>query len=360
MRAVKHRVSIILLAALACSFALVATGVWAQNDPRYPWDRRPERCFQEPGVKAPECVADHWPSFDVTVSRLAFLYQSELFQLLERALADITSSRKQFDSGYTATSAAYWTFRALMNGGQFDPSDRDRIARWRKAVPNSYFSVFAEARFLYANAWNIRGSGFAGSVSKESWELFAIRLQESERVLLNAPRGLMDTPLWHQLLLAIVLDTDQTQSNPEAAFTAAVEAWPSYFQFYEVILTRLTPKWGGNWGAVESFIDHWAKQQAASEGDSLYARLYVSVHVSERVAPELTLYNWVRMKKSFEDLIARYPDPVHKNRYASYACVARDKSVFGEAMRQLPAIQIDRNAWLHGHSYEACMRWAGI
>ncbi|HET9404495.1 MAG TPA: hypothetical protein VFO57_07935 [Burkholderiales bacterium] len=86
----------------------------------------------------------------------------------------------------------------------------------------------------------------------------------------------------------------------------------------------------------------------------------MSVHIGERVAPDTTRYNWARMKKSLEDLIARYPDPVHKNRYASYACVARDKNVFGEAMRRLPPNEIDRNAWLHGHSYEACLRWAGI
>lgn len=352
-----------VMTSLACMLFCSPFDAWAQgasSHPRYPWDSRPEHCLQNPAAKAAECATtETWPDFDVTATRIGFLYNGEMFPQLERALADVVTSKKRFTSGYTPASAAYWAFRSLMNGGRFDPADRDRIARWRKAIPNSHFVVFAEARYLYANAWNIRGSGFAGSVSKESWELFNIRLLESERTLLKAPQQLKGTPLWHQLMLAIVLDTNQTQTDARSAFEAAIEAWPRYFQYYEVILTRLTPKWGGSWEAVETFIDHWSKQRAATEGESMYARLYTSLNNTEGVTPDQTRHSWPRMKKSFEDLIARYPDPEFINVYASYACAMRDKPTFGEAMRRLPSKMIIPEGWHRGHSYEACLRWAG-
>jgi len=63
------------------------------------------------------------------------------------------------------------------------------------------------------------------------------------------------------------------------------------------------------------------------------------------------------MKRSFVDLIARYPDPPFKNLYASYACFARDKTAFEDAMRGLPSNLLMPNFWLSGHSHEACLRW---
>jgi hypothetical protein len=348
------------LASLGCALVLLPVHAHGQRfDPnKYPWDQRPEHCFKSESG-APECAIDSWPTFDATAARVAGLFHTEQFHLLERALTEVTTSRKHFPSGYTPASAAYWAFRSLMNGGRFLPEDRERIARWKKAFPHSHFAVFAEARYLYANAWSIRGSGFAGSVSKESWELFNIRLVESERVLLQAPQKLKETPLWHQLMLAIVLDTRQTQTDLESAFTAAIKAWPRYFQYYEVILTRLTPKWGGSWRALETFIDHWSRQQATTEGDSMYARLYVSLIHGEGITPDQTMHNWTRMKKSFDELVARYPDPEFLNLYASYACAQRDKDAFGQVMRRLPSKMILHQVWIRGHSYDACLRWAG-
>jgi hypothetical protein len=346
---------------LALLLACVGGATLAQtpSPSRYPWDARPATCLNESRAAAPECALDNWPTFDETVQRVAFLYQTEQFPLLERALADIVSSNKRYVSGNPASSAAYWAFRRLMPGPGVPSGTKDRVARWRAAIPQSYFVVFAEARYQYGNAWNARGSGYAGSVSKESWELFSTRLREAEQVLLKAPQQLRDTPLWHNLLLAISLDTDAVQSDPQDVFERAVKAWPAYYDFYNIVLTRLVPRWGGSWEKVDTFIDYWTKQQASREGASLYARLYINLR-SQGITPDQTRLSWEKMKRSFVDLIARYPDPVFKNLYASYACFARDKAAFVEAMRGLPSNLLLRDYWLSGHSHEACLRWAGI
>src|SRR5258708_15822896 len=149
-----------------------------------------------------------------------------------------------------------------------------------------------------------------------------MRLREAEQVLLDAPQQLKDTPLWHNLLLAISLDTNTVQSDPQATFESAAKAWPDYYDFYDLMLSRLVPIWGGSWEKVDSFVDYWARQRVEREGTSLYARLYINLG-GQRVTPDETSLDWNRMKQSFVDLIARYPDPVFKNLYASYACFAR-------------------------------------
>jgi hypothetical protein len=339
---------------------VVAAGpAWGQapSPPRYPWDIRPATCLNGPRVAAPGCTVENWPTFDETRRRVAGLYQAEQFSLLEQALAEIAASQTRFTSGRPATSAAYWAFRLLMPGPGVPVAEQDRMARWRAAVPHSSFATLAEARFLYAHAWNARGSGYAQSVSKEAWAIFAARLHEAERVLLRAPQPLQDTPWWHNLLLSVALDTRTAQTDPQATFIRGVTKWPEYYDFYDIMVKRLMPKWGGTWEKLEAFIVYWATQQAPREGTSLYARLYVNLR-DQGVTPGETQVNWPHMQRSFGDLIARYPDPAFKNLYASYACFARDKAAFGDAMRGLPPALLMPQEWLAGHTHDACVRWA--
>jgi hypothetical protein len=70
--------------------------------------------------------------------------------------------------------------------------------------------------------------------------------------------------------------------------------------------------------------------------------------------------SWTRMKTSFRDLTTRYPDPVFKNLYASYACFARDGVAFREALAALGPGELDPKTWLAAYPHSACMQWAGI
>ncbi len=325
---------------------------------RYPWDGRPDKCLMEPEAGKPECSLDNWPGFAETVDRVIYLYKQDSFALLERALTELGNSTNTFSSGNSHASAAYWAFRTQLSAPGAGAADEARIMRWRQAVPDSYFVVFAEARYLYASAWNARGSTFADGVSPESWDLFAQRLRDAEKKLLDAPQALKDTPLWHNLLLAIAQDSRNVQSKPLQVFENAVKKWPRHFDFYEVMLTRLVPRWGGSWELVEGFNRYWRQQLAATEGQSMYARLYISL-LGQGVSPGDTLMDWEMMKASFTDLLGRYPDPRFKNLYASFACYARDKNTFADAMRQLPQYELSPGDWISGHSHAACMKWTG-
>jgi hypothetical protein len=348
-----------LVSALLLITASASASGQAASSERYPWDKRPASCFELTGSTDPQCTLDSWPNWEETLLQVRFLYNKEQFILLERAMQDAASSDKRFTDGDTPASAAYWAFRRMMPGPGTHPGHRDKIARWKKAVPASDFVAFAQARFEYGTAWNVRGSGSAGSVSRESWELFSIRLQQAEQTLLDASEALKATPYWHNLLLAIALDSPRGRSDPEAVFAQAVKRWPRYFELYELRLTRLVPAWGGSWEQVESFIDRWTKELAGSEGTSLYARLYTSLK-DQGVTPEQTAMDWPRMRRSFEDLTTRYPSARFKNLYASYACFARDRPAFSAAAAKLSRTEMDDEFWLSGHSYEACMRWGGI
>jgi hypothetical protein len=288
--------------------------------------------------------------------RLSAVYQVEHFQFLERALHDANVSKRRFDTGQSPAHAAYW---AVVSTLGIPLQHQQKIEQWRKAVPDSAFVHFAQAGLAYQQAWRVRGQGYGGTISNESWDLFEIRLAEAEKILMDAPAELRETPIWHHLLLVIVSDSPRLSKNAEPIFKEAVRRWPDYYDFYEAMIQRMVPRWGGSWEVVDSFISTWSKERAATEGSSLYARFY-SLLPLLGYSPRETLMHWPKMKASLEDLIARYPAAKFKNRYASLACVMKDKPAFDRAMSQLTAQQLAQDQWMEGHSYEACMRWAAV
>lgn len=337
----------------------VAIRIQMGKGQRYPWDERPLKCFVPGAPQIGLCKpVDNWPTPDRTIHYISILYFNETFPLLERYLSDLVASKRRFVDGTYAEEAIFRAFRAIMSGPTVEQFAPRLDAAWRKAVPDSQFVVLAEFERMYTRAWDARGRGYADTVSRESWELFAIRLKEAEQILLNAPPPLKETPEWHMDMLAITGELARDPSRVQQEFERAVKRWPTYAIFYQMMLDRMVPKWGGSWEKVESFIALSADMQPASEGKSLYARLYIYL-IPERSAVDSN-FDWNTMKTSFEDLIARFPAAKYKNLYASYACQARDKALFSHAMSGMSNNELIRAWWLDGTSYDACMRWAGI
>ncbi|MEQ1659826.1 MAG: DUF4034 domain-containing protein, partial [Hylemonella sp.] len=133
--------------------------------------------------------------------------------------------------------------------------------------------------------------------------------------------------------------------------------WPSHLNFYESMVFRLLPQWGGSWEEVEAFIDYWSRQVEATQGMSFYARLYV--RLSGQMKQAKTAMKWSRMQAGFEDWLARNPTPYVKNMYASFACRASDKATFGKALGSITTGELMPEVWMGEYSYEVCARWAG-
>lgn len=355
----------------ACiALVLAAAGSSAQTPPppgafnmpeRYPWDTRPPKCLMPgaPKVKFGICAAvENWPNPAQTLYRLRVLYAGENYALLERALAELTTPSRQFSNGAYAEEVIALALSGGIQGSNAEAEEERRFAQWRKAAPDSPWVEFARASFLYGKAWAERGGDAALPVSKESMELFNIHLQDAEQILMEAPPRLKHSPEWYGLLLNISLDSDRVQNDPRDVFEEAVKRWPTYASLYTKMAWRMPPRWGGSWKQVDAFAAKWTDRQPASEGKSLYARIYLSL-LPEASVEEME-FDWDRMKASFGDLIAKHPDRQYKNYYASFACFEKDKEAFGKAMRMLPQDEVVPGWWLSGYSYDACLRWSGV
>ncbi|MDG9669831.1 hypothetical protein ONV78_18995, partial [Hahella sp. CR1] len=281
-------------------------------------------------TKAEECTSNliNWSNYNQTLNMLKAAYHDENFTSVESALACLTTSKKTFSSGKPGSIAAYWFFRNELPAPGADEADAARIKKWESAIPNSPFSSFAKLREMYAIAWNYRGSKYANMTSDDQFKLFKYQLIKTEKGLLSESNEVKDSAISYNLLLAVSLDITRTHNPAIDIFEKSVKKWPNHYDFYEVLLTRLVPKWGGSWEEVDKFINYWSSSLKKDEENSMYARLYYNVHSFNRVPPSETLVEWRKLKPSLISLYNKYPAQEHFEAAASYACFFSDKEFY--------------------------------
>ena len=90
---------------------------------------------------------------------------------------------------------------------------------------------------------------------------------------------------------------------------------PLFYQTYFTALEYLLPKWHGRLREIERFAQGAVERTSQSEGTSLYARIYWVAAQAEfqNQIFSATFTTWPRMRASFEDMHARYPDAWNLN-----------------------------------------------
>lgn len=230
------------------------------------------------------------------------------------------------------------------------------IDRWRKKYPKSIWVPFAQARYEYALAWNARTQQSASAVSEEGWAAFKDYLARAKATLDAASPELKNQPIFHNLMLAIILDLEGVAANAGAIYYAAVERWPDHYEFYDLMISRLVPQWGGSWATIDEFIEEAAEQRKAIDGRSIYARLYLNLTADEYFPIKETTAQWHELKKGFDDLVTRYPDPHFLNMYASHACLYKDAETYAKVMSRLTPQTLREGDWVATTSTRNCPR----
>ena len=293
-----------------------------------------------------------WGNYSATLSSLRSHYYDEDFIAVDRAIDCLVNSGETFSSGKQGAAAVYWFYRKEMPSPGSNEEDILRINKWNDAIKNSPYASFASLRLMYSQAWNERGNRYVIKTPQEKLKNFRKKLLLTESAILSRENPLKESAISYNLLLAVTLDTYGTKSLPIDIFNKGVESWPNYYDFYDVFLSRLTPKWGGSWQKVEDFISHWDIKLEERENRSLYSRLYYTVHKSNRVNPLKTKADWKRLKSSLTALYTQYPTKKHIEIATSYACYYSDYEFYNSLLSQ-KNVSFSK-AWLRGTSIEKC------
>lgn len=271
-------------------------------------------------------------------------------------LGDLDDGSSSF-SGDVAGLSDYFDY-----SGVDPPHLLARLSNWRRAVPASVYPDLSDAMFYEAAAWQIRGRGYADSVSNQQWQLFAQQLEMAAAALDGAgPRGKL-TPLWYSLTLEIGLDRSVGSDSLRSTFDSGAERFPGDERLYRDMLRALMPRWGGSFGEVDKFIQATAKNEWHWSPDERYAYLYLQY--ADLEGDETDIFadvgaDWPRLLVGFDALVRAFPrSDLLLNAYARFACRAGDADSYRTLRPRLDGRRADR-VWKPTYSVDACDKKLG-
>jgi len=233
--------------------------------------------------------------------------------------------------------------------------------QWATEHPKSSLAHILHAQVLEAHAWSYRGGGYAKDVPPEAWADFRKYLQRAAKYLQDhADVALADSSA-HDLLLDIGNGLGWDIGTLRTIQQEGLKRNPNDVMLYFDMLNPLLPKWQGDAKILDQYIREVTKQTQADYGTGMYGRLYALAAEKEygHALFENSLADWPTMKKSYEDMLSRFPSPGRLNRYAYMACLAKDRPTLVTVLAQIGK-KIDASLWGPNpeRSLESCQRWA--
>jgi tetratricopeptide (TPR) repeat protein len=148
---------------------------------------------------------------------------------------------------------------------------------WLTKAPQSAIAYILRATYYAQIAWAARGSEIARNVPRRSMEEYEDDMQRSRADLLKSISIDQKNP-WSYYELLRVAASDGDSREVERVFQLGIAAFPTYYPLYKSRLHSITPKWGGNVGAMYKFVDRYVNNEpATSPLRMLYLDLYADL-----------------------------------------------------------------------------------
>lgn len=278
------------------------------------------------------------------------------------AVADeYRTTHARFDDGRSKLMMLYRAFQEI---GQLAAegevaSFRTALEHWVASLPGSPTPVVATAQLIVGQAWSARGKKLAGETPASSMDRFRKRLEEA-RALLDAHREVgARCPGWHTARLDIAQLLGADEPTRTRIFDEGVAFDPSYSMLYLTYANGLTPRWGGSYDAIRRFAARAAELSKATDGSSMYARVYwVALAVERDAVFTEAGVDWSRLRESFLDLERRTNGSIRNlNAFAKFACGLRDRDTAGRLVRKI-GNDWTQDIWWRAENYEQCRSWA--
>src|SRR5471030_2264031 len=119
------------------------------------------------------------------------------FAGIERQMMAWCDDKQRYPDGRSKMMAFTNAFRLQFTSWQEWDKERDKLARWHAAAPDSLAESLVEAMYWRDYAWKARGGGYASTVPKEAWELFGVRMAMASASLQRSAAQAHACPLWY-------------------------------------------------------------------------------------------------------------------------------------------------------------------
>lgn len=201
------------------------------------------------------------------------------------------------------------------------------LKKWGAQFPTSPAPRLLYAELLSMHAWAYRGEGYSDTVKIKNWTPFYEYISRATQSLRTVKQIAGQDPEWYNKALDVANSGGQFNISYEDLLTEATTKYPHYYPIYFTAARHYLPKWGGSIEKLEA-LANTAADNNKSDGDALYTRVYWVVEECDCDVYELskkTFNNWDRIKKGFNDILAKYPSEWNIAHAAYFSCHAKDQ-----------------------------------
>jgi hypothetical protein len=252
------------------------------------------------------------------------------------------------------------------------PQKRDKEDDWKPLLEaltawdhhsHNVYSGNAVARTKLNFAFFIRTDAPSKDVTKDQWKIFneAVAYSlETYNDLLKEPAKCVDM---YAQLLRIGLAQGWPADRMQQMLAAAMAIAPDYYPCYQIVGYYTLEKWHGKPGASRAFLDSILEMVPGARGLEIYTRTAIALHpyfgASLFAKDSSGCADWKKMKQGFEAILSRFPQSVwHRNLFAAYACVAKDRATAQTLFGELTArSEVVAQAWAPAGGLEASQKW---
>lgn len=249
-------------------------------------------------------------------------------------------------------------FRAMKNW----EDSLAKIQRFKAVYPDSVLPRLAEARYWSDYANNARGFGSASTVTSEGWKLFAVRLEKSEKILLEIRTAGANWPQWYWQMIRVQSLLERDEDEIRKVYLEGARRFPDALAIYTEMSYYFEPRWGGSWEAVDGVVSFAAKNARREDADATYARMYMQTADLMPSGANLfseTMASWPRMRRGFVSLLKLYPEStLIRNEFLAYSCLAGDKATYASYRDKFE--KLDERAWQSDRTRDQCDTAMGV
>ncbi len=263
------------------------------------------------------------------------------FAMLEKMAEGYRVSDERLSDGTSKAHEFYATPEML-----FLYSERERefeqwekiFENWKAAYPNSSAATLMQASARLKYGWKIRGTSYAHKVNKEDFVSFGEVLRSTEALLLSNKATASADAEWYAIILAVKGGLGADKDELLNIAREGIARHPRSFQIYIAMMNYLMPQWGGSIKSMTGWANEIVALTKATEGDSVYARLYWHVEEFTPVEKFFVLADWPRLKSATDALLERYPSVSNIERSLKMACASRDPAEVNKRYAALSAV----------------------
>ena len=293
-------------------------------------------------------------------------YSKTIYSLLQAGkfeqlacLANSARSHKELFPG------GMWKIHAIYSGlakPPLHPTHEDwtnhieLVQRWVSTRPESVTARIALAESYENWGADARGTGYADTVSESGWKLLAERTAKAKQILDEAQTLSTKDPEWYVAMQDVALG-DWEPAAQRVLFDQAVKFDPTYYYYYRLYANSILPKWGGEVGEVDKFLQQSADHIGGDAGDILYFRVAGTLVCGCENDQHLNL-SWPRIQKGFAAVEKQNgPSPENWNLLAHMAIAFNDAYVADKMFTKI-GDQWSEDTWRASSYFESSKQWA--